>query len=51
VVLICSATDPPPRKGSRYSLQEDKFGKKFLILFTARDLPPGYLRGVLRLLI
>ena len=49
VVLMCSATEPPPRNGSRYSLQFERFGKKFLILPTALDLPPGYRNGVLRL--
>ena len=49
VVLMCSATEPPPRNGSRYSLQFERLGKKFLILPTALDLPPGYRNGVLRL--
>ena len=48
-VLMCNATEPPPRNGSRYSLQFERLGKKFLILATALDLPPGYRNGVLRL--
>ena len=41
---ISSATDPPPTNGSLKSVTIS--GKSPSIFLTARDLPPGYLKGV-----
>ena len=44
--MTYSATEPPPRNGSLYSLNLRRSGKTVASFVQARDLPPGYLRGV-----
>ena len=48
VCATYNATEPPPKKGSRYSSYSPRLGKYGAIFLIARDLPPGYLRGVFR---